>query len=341
MNINTIDPNGRTLYSDSVLNRIVTAFHGAKWNEAESKWDYDSRPIKDRRTGKPMWVNLGRLLLEPVPCYAELQADIRAGNKEWKPMMFGFTPAAFFAPTRNKKNVQHFTGLMPFDIDHKDNAGRLLNYDDLKAEISKLPYVAYCGRSLSGTGFWGLFYLGPHVTGRKEYKAAFEQLRRDFLEMGIIIDAAPSDPSSMRFYSYDPDAYVNHYPEAYTSRYIAPPAPQPKPNRYTITTTGTGEMSERPGAAFNRTHSPVDVLTAHGWQIVSQMPESTDLRRPGARTNNHDATYYADNGKVKIWSTSAGLPTDGEHTAFALLALMEYGGDFAAAARAIRAAGVV
>ena len=334
MNTTNIDQHGRTLYADSVLNRIVTAYPCAT----------DSTPYS-YPDGTPARFNLGKILLSRPPLELEaLQAEIRAEadpdrRAALKRCMMAFTPAAFVAPYRKASNVQHLTDLMPADIDYKDNADRLLNYDKLKDEISKLPYVAYCGRSLSGTGFWVLFFIGHNIT-IDEYKAAFEQLRRDFLPMGIVIDPAPSSPASLRFYSFDPDAYINHYPEAYTRRYVAPPAPQATAKAYTLTTTQMAGMSERPSDVFNDTYTPVDVLTAHGWQIVRQTATQTHLRRPGAKTTNSDATYYTDNGKVKIFSTSADLPTEGEHSAFALFAHLEHGGDWKAAARALKAMGV-
>lgn len=331
MNYNKIDPHGRTLYGDSVLNVIVSGHRGV---HADNIVTYPD--------GTPGWFNLGKILLNDPPSdVAELQAAIRSETDPdkrdvLKRSMLAITPAAFVTPPRKAANVQYLTGLMPFDIDAKDNAGHLLNYDELKEVISQLPYVAYCGRSVSGKGFWGLFHIGYNVTA-SEYKAAFRALQEDFADMGIIIDPAPANPASLRFYSFDPDAYVNHYPQVYERRYIAPTVQQAAQKSYTPTTMHTGEASQRPGDWFNANHSCVDILTAHCWQIVRQTPTQTDLRRPGAKTNNHDATVYHDNGKVKIWSTSAGLPTDGELTPFQLLAALEHSGDWKAAAKALRA----
>ena len=332
MNTNKIDQYGRTLYADSVLNRIVTLFPPAKWErqkDGQMGYTFSAVPCGA--------FNLGKFLLSPPDELLQLQTDIRAGQRQ-KPEMYGMTPAAFCS-YRRSANVQYLTGLMAFDIDAKDNAHRLANYDDLKDEIRKIPYVAYCGRSVSGTGFWGLLFIGYNVTA-SEYKAAFKAMQQDFASMGIKIDSKPADPASLRFFSFDPEGYLNHYPEAYTRRYVAPPAPKPTARTYTASTTQIGETSKRPGDVFNDTYSPVDVLTAHGWQIIQQTPTQTHLRRPGAKTTNTDATYYSDAGKVKIWSTSAGLPTEGEMKAFEVYTRLEHGGDWKAAARALKAAGV-
>lgn len=331
MNINNIDPHGRTLYADSALNVIVTGYRGIHADNIVTNPD-----------GLPAWFNLGKILLnEPPQDVAELQAAIRSETDPerrdaLKRGMLAITPAAFVTPPRKAANVQYLTGLMPFDIDAKDNAGRLVNYDTLKVEISKIPCVAYCGRSVSGKGFWGLLFIGYSVSVN-EYKAAFQAMQEDFEDMHIIIDPAPANPASLRFYCFDPEGYFNHFPEAYTRRHIAPPAPKAEPKRYTAHTARNGEASQRPGDWFNANHSCVDILTAHVWQIVRQTPTQTHLRRPGAKTNGHDATVYHDSAKVKIWSTSAGLPTDGELTPFALFAHLEHGGDFKAAAKSLRA----
>ena len=100
MNTNNIDQYGRTLYADSVLNRIVTVFPPAKWNEAEKEWKFSSRPKGA--------VNLGKLLLSPPDELLQLQIDIRAGQRQ-KPEMYGMTPAAFVAPTRKEANVKYLT----------------------------------------------------------------------------------------------------------------------------------------------------------------------------------------------------------------------------------------
>lgn len=333
MNTNKIEPHGRTLYADSVLNRIVTAYPCAT----------DSTPYS-YPDGTPARFNLGKILLSRPPMELEaLQAEIRAEadpdrRAALKRCMMAFTPAAFVAPYRKASNVQHLTDLMPADIDYKDNADRLLNYDDLKAEISKLPYVAYCGRSLSGTGFWVLFFIGHNIT-IDEYKAAFEQLRRDFLPMGIVIDPAPSNPSSLRFYSYDEDAYVNHYPQAYTRRYIPAPAPKPTAKAYTATTTQMGQMSQSIIEVFNASNDICTMIEYYRFHGAARDGEGVRYVRHGKQSGKSAWALPAKN-IVYIWTSSTDLDPNKWYNPFTLFAHMEHGGDYKAAVRALKAAGV-
>lgn len=327
MNINIIDPNGRFLYADSKLNTIVTVFPSAT----------DSRPyMQDSVT--PAWVNLGDILIDPAPAkLAALQAGIRAetdpGRRaELKRKMLAFTPSGFF-PQRRADAMQHHTGLIAFDVDAKDNAERLENWEELKSEVSKIPYVAYFGRSLSGTGYWGLFAV-PRETAKEQHKAHFAAMQEDFSAMGIVIDAAPSNVASLRFYSFDPHAFLCHYPELYTRLHITAPAPKTTAKLYTSTTSRTDD-GKRPGDAFNEAHTCADVLCALGFTEKKRTPNEIHFTRPGAKTRGTDVVVYMDNGKAKIYSTSVNAPTKGEHTPFSLFAFLEHRGDWKAAARAL------
>ncbi len=334
MNINNIDPHGRTLYADSVLNVIVTGYRGV---HADNIVTYPD--------GLPAWFNLGKMLLnEPPQDVAALQAAIRSETDPerrdaLKRGMLAITPAAFVTPPRKAANVQYLTGLMPFDIDAKDNAGRLVNYDTLKAEISKIPYVAYCGRSVSGKGFWGLLFIGYSVTA-PEYKAAFKAMQEDFEDMGIIIDPAPANPASLRFYSFDPEGYVNHYPEAYTRRYIAPPAPKPEPKRYTATTMRNGEASQSIFAQFNQASDICTMLEHYGWKPAGKDGEGVRYVRPGKQSGKGAWAHPAKNF-CYIWTSSTPLEPNEVYTPAALYTLMEFGGidkhHWREAARALRA----
>jgi hypothetical protein len=95
---------------------------------------------------------------------------------------------------------------LAFDIDQDKNT-HIQNYTDLKIEVSRFKEVAYCGLSASSTGIWGLI---PIAYPKTHYKQHFELVYNSFKSYGIILDKAPSNIASARFYSYDPDAYYNH-----------------------------------------------------------------------------------------------------------------------------------
>ena len=131
------------------------------------------------------------------------------------------TPSGEFSYRQVSDLVQH-SKLLQFDIDQKDNA-LISNYSDLKNQIAKLPFVAYCGLSVSGTGYWGLVPLAyPDRHGQQ-----FDALKRVFAHYGIVLDNKPRSVVSLRGYSYDPEPYL---PESVTLFDLIdePPVSQPR-----------------------------------------------------------------------------------------------------------------
>ncbi|GAB3949963.1 hypothetical protein GCM10028805_27220 [Spirosoma harenae] len=120
---------------------------------------------------------------------------------EVKATLPAITPSGVFI-YRQASDLVHHSGVLQFDIDLKDNP-RIRNYADLKTQIAKLPFVAYCGLSVSGTGYWGLVPIAYPEWHNKH----FDALKRVFAYYGIIIDNKPRNVASLRGYSYDPDAY--------------------------------------------------------------------------------------------------------------------------------------
>lgn len=129
---------------------------------------------------------------------AEQNKAKRDADKATLPAM---TPSAECEYRSASKVIRH-SGLLQFDVDQKDNP-HIRNYDQLKAQIAKLPFVAYCGLSVSGTGYWGLVPIAhPERHGQH-----FDALKRVFSHYKIVLDDKPRNVASLRGYSYDPDAY--------------------------------------------------------------------------------------------------------------------------------------
>lgn len=103
------------------------------------------------------------------------------------------------------------SNLICIDIDGKDNLA-VSDMEILKVRLAKLPYVMYCGLSVSGKG---VFCIIPYDDFSK-HKLHFNALQQEFNEMGIIIDSSCSDICRLRFYSYDEHPYVNWNAEVYT-----------------------------------------------------------------------------------------------------------------------------
>jgi hypothetical protein len=97
----------------------------------------------------------------------------------------------------------------------------------------------------------------------------------------------------------------------------------------------------RPGDAFNAQADWRTLLEPHGWTCVGPHAEVTYWRRPGKiRPGISATTNYAGRHLLYVFSTNA-APFEPEtaYTPFAAYALLNHGGDFTAAARALAARG--
>lgn len=114
------------------------------------------------------------------------------------------TPSGTFTITRKDENLVKHSGFICIDIDAKGNEN-LSNYDTLKTELCKIPFVAFCGLSVSGTGY---FVLIP-IKEPQYHREYFKTLENAFLNCNIIIDKSCSNVSRLRGYSYDKDCFIN------------------------------------------------------------------------------------------------------------------------------------
>jgi hypothetical protein len=142
--------------------------------------------------------------------YGPLVDLIRAtiDKKERKPLkekLPCFTPSGTFGG-RTAAGLIKPSGLLSFDLDAGGNpflnAGTV---EAVKAEICKLPEVAFCQISASGTGLWGVVPMAYP----ERHDEQFEALEKAFARMGYKIDPACKDVCRLRFWSYDPAPYFN------------------------------------------------------------------------------------------------------------------------------------
>lgn len=126
--------------------------------------------------------------------------ESKAQRDAIKATLPAITPSGVFTYRKESGIIAgSHTRLIQFDIDLKDNPN-IRNYGDLKAQISKLPFVAYCALSASGKGYWGLV----PIAYPERHSQHFDALRRVFAYYGIKIDTKPRNVASLRGYSYDP-----------------------------------------------------------------------------------------------------------------------------------------
>ena len=105
-------------------------------------------------------------------------------------------------------------------------------------------------------------------------------------------------------------------------------------------TGGRGGADGKPGTDFNERGDVLDLLCRHGWQIVGERDGMTLLRRPG-KTRDFSATFGFAGTRMFYCFTSSAPPFEVNtgYSPFGVLAFLEHGGDFAAAAQAAAQAG--
>lgn len=156
--------------------------------------------------GNPVTITINKWLKSTK--YQKAIKQIRATtNKTQRDKLKSFlpaiTPSGVFSYREEKYLIEH-SGLIQFDIDFKENQ-HISNYPKLKEQLCRIQNVAYCGLSVSGTGFWGLI----PIAFPNKHKAHFTALEKEFEKWGIVIDTKPKNVASLRGYSFDKTAYFN------------------------------------------------------------------------------------------------------------------------------------
>lgn len=133
----------------------------------------------------------------------------QTGNKELKKRLPAFCPGALLhsreASLSMNERVKRITGWMQFDIDAQDNP-HIESAEQLRHALSQNTYTAFCSLSTSGNGVWGLV----KVKDVDDYKQVYEQLKKDYAYFGVNLDPSKGgNPLDLRYYAYDPDAYVS------------------------------------------------------------------------------------------------------------------------------------
>ncbi len=182
----------------------------------------------------------------------------------------GITPSAICSPTRSAKNVIAHTGLICFDLDKLPPE----KMNEIFKTITNMPFVAYCGLSVSGTGYWGII----PISNKGKHGQHFEAMRLYFQSCGIdspYFDNAVKDVSRFRYQSFDKSAYFNHNANVFS--YIYEPPVMPK-KAYYANSTEKNVFDD-----FNLNGDVETVLLNNGWTYQPAYDKGTRKRytRPG------------------------------------------------------------
>ncbi len=126
-----------------------------------------------------------------------LQTDYQKIKIELKQTLQCFTPSALLeSKKRDAIKIIHRNPILQLDF---DNPGDI---EEIKAAIYDLPFVCYCGKSISGYGLFALIQIDE----RERLEAYAEHCFRVFESYGIAIDTSKGrNYTDLRFVSYDAD----------------------------------------------------------------------------------------------------------------------------------------
>ena len=142
--------------------------------------------------------------------YKEVAEQIRCGitadeRHDIKKQLYNQIPAVTVSGRFSQHNSEHLieaSGLICIDIDWKDNVDIMPQVPSI---LQKLKYVAYCGKSISGDGYFAII----PIENPKHFKQHFYALEEEMKSYGIIIDKSCKDITRLRYASYDADGYYN------------------------------------------------------------------------------------------------------------------------------------
>ena len=103
--------------------------------------------------------------------------------------------------------------------------------------------------------------------------------------------------------------------------------------------TAPAAAGARPGDAYTARTTWSDLLIPAGWTVVFERDGTTYWRRPGKSFGISATTNHGDSDLLYVFSASTPFTPDRGYSRFGAYAVLDHGGDFAAAARALAKAG--
>jgi hypothetical protein len=260
---------------------------------------------------------------------AELRGLIAAGDERAQAAKLNLPAAAFSGQfsERRKSACKKRTGLVVLDYDDLERPA------DVRQSVQASPHVVAAFLSCSGNGLKVLVAVDVLALHEPCWRAAVAHLRDT---VGLEADPSGKDVSRLCFVSHDPEAFIRMDAEPLDVEPV--PEPVREPFRPSVQ-PGTGALT--PGDDFDLRGDFAGLLQRHGWTPARGAGNWT---RPG-KTSGISATY----GKVRgvdggprffIFSSSVNtLRPNHTYRPWQVYAELEHGGDYAAAASALRRAG--
>ncbi len=157
-----------------------------------------------------------------------------------------------------------------------------------------------------------------------------------------IPDLTPADRDALHALASTLDRMPT--PEPPTARRPSASAPASPADAFLLGVGRGPDGGLSPGDDYNARADWADILQPHGWRLTRTRGTERFWLRPGKEPASRDdtsaTTGYGDRGDwLWVFSTSTEFDTETTYSKFAAYALLEHGGDYSAAARALRSQG--
>ncbi len=144
--------------------------------------------------------------------------DYKTNAKPLKAKLQAFTPAALLrSKAKGQVEIIERSGLMQLDFDYKEIKD--FDIEGLKQAVFGLPFIAFCGLSCSGNGFYALALIAEPENLETYADHCFEILKG----YGIQPDESKGKkPENLRYVSYDANMLCRLKPEPLKIRRFKP-----------------------------------------------------------------------------------------------------------------------
>lgn len=159
----------------------------------------------------------------------------------------------------------------------------------------------------------------------------------DIKSVGGYVVAPPSVHPDGGVYTWDSEQYAED-PGAEIAdapAWLIEQARRPEPER--VVRGPVDPNDDRPGTRYNAEAEWADLLEEHGWVLVKTEGEVMYWRRPGKTEGLSATTNYGGSDLLYVFSSSTDFENGTAYSKFAVLAILEYGGDMFEAAAALAA----
>lgn len=157
--------------------------------------------------------------------------DYKLKAKPFKSGLQCFTPAALMLTKEQGKATEiSRSGLMQLDFDYEEIKD--FDIEELKQAVFSLPFIAYCGLSSSGYGFYALALIAEPYKLKEYAEHCFDVFKSYEINPD---ESKGKKPENLRYISYDANMLIRENPEPLK---LPKPKTTPKVKQaYTHTTT--------------------------------------------------------------------------------------------------------